>query len=369
MKKVLLFAAIGLMAISCSKDHKIKGKFKNGNFENTEVHLSKQNPDNPRELLKEETAQVNNQDFYFQGQTDDKNATPTIKYIELTRDGETVQTGRIVIEPGQINLEIDSISIKASGTPLNDELTKFNNLMAPLSAELKGLYAQYGSADDKGKEVIRDKAEKINDEVLKITKNFITNNASNVVGQTFFVENSYNLTGPELEEVINLMPVEVVANDEKLTKIKDRAELMKKTAVGQQFTDLTGPNPAGKDISLSDYVGKNKLVLVDFWASWCPPCRAAMPELIKLYNEYHKKGFEIVGVSLDKDHESWVKGIEELKLPWPQMSDLKFWNSELSAKYAVNSIPFTVLIDKDGKIIESRPSESQLVDILKDTLK
>ena len=103
---------------------------------------------------------------------------------------------------------------------------------------------------------------------------------------------------------------------------------------------------------MSDYAGKGKVVLVDFWASWCGPCRQEMPNVVKVYNQYKDKGFEIVGVSLDQTEEAWKKGIADLGITWPQMSDLKYWQCEAAAIYGVNAIPHTVLIDKDGTIIE-----------------
>jgi thiol-disulfide isomerase/thioredoxin len=102
---------------------------------------------------------------------------------------------------------------------------------------------------------------------------------------------------------------------------------------------------------LSEYVGQGKIVLIDFWASWCPPCRKEMPALVELYKKYNKKGFEIVGVSLDKDKDAWVEGVKNMHMEWKQLSDLKFWESEGAALYGVNSIPHTVLVDKDGTIL------------------
>jgi thiol-disulfide isomerase/thioredoxin len=102
---------------------------------------------------------------------------------------------------------------------------------------------------------------------------------------------------------------------------------------------------------VSDYVGKNKLVLIDFWASWCAPCRAEMPTVVKAYDLYHKKGLEIVGVSLDQNKDNWVNAIELLGQKWPQMSDLKGWDCAGAQIYGIQSIPANVLIDSQGKIV------------------
>jgi peroxiredoxin len=142
--------------------------------------------------------------------------------------------------------------------------------------------------------------------------------------------------------------------------LKNKAEIMRKCAVGQKYIDIRMQNPEGKEIALSDYVGKGKYVLIDFWASWCGPCRQENPNVVKLYNDYKDKGFEIVGISLDADKNSWVKAIADDKITWPQMSDLKHWENEGAKLYNVRSIPATVLIDKDGIIIADKLRGEQL---------
>jgi len=121
---------------------------------------------------------------------------------------------------------------------------------------------------------------------------------------------------------------------------------------GEKFIDVSGFNLDGQRVSLSDYAGKGKVVLIDFWASWCGPCIRAMPELISIYNEYKDRGFEIVGISFDNNKESWKKATEDLNITWPQFSNLKGWAEDAGIPYGVQSIPNLVLIDKHGNIIE-----------------
>ena len=137
------------------------------------------------------------------------------------------------------------------------------------------------------------------------------------------------------------------------------------TAIGQKYTDFTMLDTEDKEMKVSDFVGKNKYVLIDFWASWCGPCRAEMPYVVEAYDAFHQKGFEVVGVSLDNKKEAWVKAIKDLRLPWPQMSDLKGWQCQGAAIYNVRAIPANVLVDKDGKIIAKDLRGQNLINQLK----
>jgi peroxiredoxin len=137
----------------------------------------------------------------------------------------------------------------------------------------------------------------------------------------------------------------------------EKLEKMKAVAIGQKYTDFGLATPEGDILKVSD-VHQGNVLLIDFWAAWCGPCRRANPELVEIYNEYHDQGFEILGVSLDRDSASWVKAIADDQLTWPQISDLQYWNSAGADLYGVSSIPHAVLIVREG-IITAKKLEGQ----------
>ena len=156
-------------------------------------------------------------------------------------------------------------------------------------------------------------------------------------------------------------------NDKNVIMFHEVVERMLSTNIGQFAPEISLPSPDGKEIALSSL--KGKLVLIDFWASWCGPCRKEMPNVIKIYSKFKNKGFEIYGVSLDQDKEKWMEAITKDGINWPQVSDLKYWDNLAARIYNVQGIPYTVLIDKDGKIIaknlRGQELEKKIAEVLK----
>ncbi|HTB08029.1 MAG TPA: TlpA disulfide reductase family protein [Bacteroidia bacterium] len=138
----------------------------------------------------------------------------------------------------------------------------------------------------------------------------------------------------------------------------DRVTVMKRVAIGAPAPDFTMPDPDGKNISLSSF--KGKMVLIDFWASWCKPCFETIPLLSKAYNKFKDKGFTILSVSLDQDKGHWVDAIKELNMDWPQVSDLKFKDSPILQLYNFRKTPYNVLVSKDGRILDKNIDEADL---------
>lgn len=196
-------------------------------------------------------------------------------------------------------------------------------------------------------------------------QNFIASNNNSpaliAVVYTFNIEqeySSYESTVKQLYSGFGQSPtVQKVFEEYEQNKIK--IELGKPFQPGSSAPDFELPDPEGKMMKLSDY--KGKVVLLDFWASWCGPCRKENPHVVHLYEKYNKEGFEVFSVSLDKDREKWLAAIEMDNLIWKgHVSDLKFWQSAAAQLYQVNSIPHTILIDRDGNIIGTKLRGFQL---------
>ena len=141
--------------------------------------------------------------------------------------------------------------------------------------------------------------------------------------------------------------------------LPELAEMRKQVAkvatkvTGAELVDFELPDEVGVKHRLSEYIGHGHYVLVDFWASWCGPCRQEMPNVLAAYERFHERGFDILGLSLDNNREAWLKAVAELGMTWPQLSDLKGWKSLAAQMYDVRAIPFTLLFDPEGKVVEA----------------
>jgi peroxiredoxin len=154
---------------------------------------------------------------------------------------------------------------------------------------------------------------------------------------------------PDIYRKLDIGLTKKFPNDNNVKMFHDVVSKIQATTIGQLAPEINLPSPAGENIALSSL--KGKIVLVDFWASWCGPCRKEMPNVVKAYKKYKDKGFEIFGVSLDQDKDKWVEAIKKDEITWPQVSDLRQWKSEAARIYNVQGIPYTVLLDKEGRII------------------
>ncbi len=352
MKKLLTAAVAALVLYSCgggTPSYTITGKVAQPELEGKQVLLSKiENND----MVAFDTAVVTKGAYEFKGSV----SQPEMYVIKIDK-GEAQAPNLIwfVAENAKLLVTSDSLGNKVTGSPLNDAFQEYKDksrAIAKKQGELRGLYQARSQANTMTPELLDSltaESDKLMTEGQELTTAFVKANINNVAGQS------------QLQSLLSL-PVEdlkaIIASADstamKTQAIQDmtaRIAAIENVAVGKPFIDLRMPGPDGKEIALSDHAGKGKYVLIDFWASWCGPCRQEMPNVVKAYDKYKKKGFEIVGVSLDREHDAWVKGIADLKMTWPQMSDVKFWNSEAVKAYALNGIPHTILLDKDGIII------------------
>ena len=183
---------------------------------------------------------------------------------------------------------------------------------------------------------------------LKNIDRFIDSNMHNAVGLHLFLTNGFSID--RQKELLAKMP-ETYLNHPKVQQVIKNLELKEKTLVGKPFTDFEMPTPDGSTLKLSDVVSKHKYTLIDYWATWCAPCRKEMPHVIEAYNEYGQKGLAIIGISLDNHADKWKAAIKEWKMPWLHMSDLKGWKCEGATLYCVHAVPATVIIAQDGTIV------------------
>ncbi len=300
-----------------------------------------------RQYVNLDTAIITKGEFLFTGTQE----TPAMRYISCPAQELSID---FFLENGDINMNItEGYGDAATGTPNNDIYQKLRDEMNKVQAEMKKIYDEAMKDDTMTKETVaikqQAKYEEMNVELNALTQQLMAENITTPAGIYLLKQSYYDMDPNTLTELLVQIPAEL--NDEDVQRIKAAAEKQKQTAVGQKFIDFAMLTPDGKPIKLSDYAGKGKPVLVDFWASWCGPCRREMPNLVEIYKQYKGKGLEIVGVSLDRSNDAWVEAIKADGITWPQMSDLQYWNCEGAQIYAVNSIPHVVLISGDGTII------------------
>ena len=348
MKKFVYFIAAGALAlVACNNEpsYKISGTVE-GAEDGKVVYLLEAKG---REQIKLDSAVVTNGTFTFSGRQD--SAVYRVLNIQVSEGVRYLLD--FYLENGNINAKLGKEST-ITGTLNNDAYQAFKDGYNGLMKEYRDLQMKFrtdSTLTEEQKEDIKKQLSGANDKMGEFFYNAVEANITNAVGANLFPNSYYNFSLEQQKALLAKMP-EATLNDARIQRIVKQIETLEKTAVGQKFIDFSMPDPEGKTVKLSDIISKNKYTLIDFWASWCGPCRAEMPNVIAAYNEYNKKGFAIVGVSLDNDEAKWKNAIKEMKMPWAHMSDLKGWQCEGAALYGVNSIPATVLVDQEGTIIE-----------------
>lgn len=331
MKRTLAFAASLLLLGACSSDgYTIRGKI--AGLDNPYVYLLRYTG----EVEVIDSAKVTKGDFVFKGKAEQ----PEVVYLSTDKQQPFVhfflENGRISVD-GALSAPAD---IAVLGTPSNDIQRAFDEKIAALEEE----FAKAGN------DVQRDSLRK---EYSKLMSDAVEMNRDNIYGVTTFLNNAYAFLSPEeVMEQIALFPAEWQQRRE-LAELREATERKLRVSAGHPYIDIAAKNADGGEVSLKSVVEnrRNKYVLLDFWASWCGPCMGEVPHLKKAYDEFHKKGFEIYGVSFDKDREKWLEAIDRNGMNWVHVSEVNGFDNQAARDYAVQGIPSNFLIAADGTIV------------------
>ena len=324
MKQLFLILAAATMLVGCGSDYVVKGNIEGYSGE---VKLMANKSD-------ECFGTATTTDGSFEIKVDAK--APLFANLVVGDNAKMlfIEEGTVVVDGSLENWS----GVKVGGTTANDN-------MATYQAEKAELLKAYMSAETEAAKV---DAEKAYDAHTVATYEA---NKDNILGLYLLATQVYyEMTPDAILGAVDALPKGLQKSHTAIT-LREHAEGMKRVEVGQKYIDLALPDAEGNIVKLSDVLAKNKYVLLDFWASWCGPCMREVPFLVEDYAKYHKEGFEIYGVSLDKAREPWLKAIESKGLVWVNVSELKMWQDPSAKEYAVRSIPSNFLIASDGTIV------------------
>ena len=347
MKKYLTLATAALLMAACSEKpgYTISGTVANADLNGKYVYLYEYGAKDAAPL---DSALIANGQFSLTGSQD----SPRLCELKVnTGDaGEQGYQTVFVLENGQLQARMDAKSSAVSGTAENDAFVSLNTSLETLFQGFDKLNEESRSKDTAIAKAAAQKIEEISSQEIAQITAYIKANTNKLSAAKLFVENNYSMAEEDLFAIVDKAD-SLFKSAPRMEKLLKVIEAKRTVAVGKKFVDFEMKDIDGKSRNLSDFVGNGKIVLIDFWASWCPPCRRDMPNIVEVYKQYKNKGFEIVGVSLDSKQEAWEKGVKDLHITWEQLSDLQGWKNAGAQLYGVNSIPHTVLVDKDGTII------------------
>ncbi len=367
MRKVILFALIALTIASCSKVKKgeflITGTAK-GIADGKSVILQTQDAAGMI-MVAIDTVKVKDGKFEFKGKINE----PTMYSISFPDFSNGFP---VIVESDEIKVEVkkDSINIsKISGTYNNDEFQKFNEEARKIQKKMmdfqkKNMQA-FNEAQQQQDTATVNKLIKQNNEIQKGLKDMMVKypdtHPKSFISALIVLEmfRDPNFDVKKIRKIYNSFD-ESIKNTKTAKKIKDQLDAVDKVKnapkpkpvavnIGQIAPDFSAKTPQGVIVSLKESLGK--VTVIDFWASWCGPCRKENPAVVALYNEFHSKGLNIIGVSLDKDAAKWKEAIAKDKLIWTQISNLQEFKDPIAVQYNIEQIPTTYLLDNTGKIV------------------
>ncbi len=298
--------------------------------------------------------------------------TPQSFYINL----KDTRSRIVVFADGGDKIEISGnitelADIIIEGSDSQSEYDHFKLDSKVYDDKLNAIYDEYRAARKAKDEEKLKEIEKQMDEVYNSKTDFIYDyvlkSPKSYVAAYIAYSNNYNFELEQMENIMNNYD-ESIYDSPDVIKLKDRVAVLQTVAIGKQFIDFTQNDVNGEPFTMSSIVNGENYILIDFWAAWCGPCRAENPNVVAVYNDYKDKGFDVIGISLDKDKARWLQAIEDDKLAWHQVSDLKYWNNDVAKMYGVNSIPHSILLDPNGKIIAKNLKGQSLRDKMAELL-